>query len=243
MLFAVTLVASVIGIAVEQSQNPNAVGFVTKMISSVFASMFQAAVSAFAWVTLGFALFERFGNEKQKRWSVKDLPQMPKPERISRRGSIVSMVFSVVLNVAWVVVILRYADQIAWYQTGIRPGAAVPCRYPTLDGADHHRACGVLALLVCLGKVAYGSWNYPLAAVSTFYNVANAIYVSYFLNYSHVFNEAFFVQNGGLDEDIHAAGGAGLFHRLPGDHDSGRHRGDLRFDQGILPGIPKLEIS
>ncbi len=197
VLFSVTLVASVIGIAVEYSQNPTAVGFVTKTISTIFASLFEAAVSTFAWVTLGFALFEHYGKGKQKSWNVKDLPQMPKPERISRRSSIVTMVFTVVLNVAWVVVILRYADQIAWYQTGHAP---VPLFHADILISMVPIIIGlaVFSLLLCIGKVIYGSWNYPLAVVSMVYNIANAVYVAYFLNYSHVFNEAIFAKLAGV---------------------------------------------
>ncbi len=193
VLFSITIIAGLIG-AVLQSRSTTVTEFIVSMLKVVGESIFNSAFAAFTWVTIGFAMYEHFGTEHQKKWTVKDLPHIPKQQiRISRTSAAVSMVFSVVFSVAWVVVIYRYANYIAWYEAGV---PTVPFFHIDIliSLVPYIIALAVLSLLVFAGKIIFGAWNYRLAVLNAVYSFANLAYVAYFLNSAHVFNEAFFAK-------------------------------------------------
>ncbi len=69
-------------------------------LGSYFTSVFSGVVQAFAYVTLVFAIIERFANKeelKKDKWRPADLPEIPKSKaRIKASEPIVGMVFLVI---------------------------------------------------------------------------------------------------------------------------------------------------
>ncbi len=89
---------------------------IIRFIAETIAAAFSAAVQAFAWVTVIFALVERFTDPAARRkmdefsepsgeWSVDDLPQIPEEKSVIRRsdpivGIVFSIIFLILLNLA-----------------------------------------------------------------------------------------------------------------------------------------------
>ena len=90
-------------------------------IGTYFAAVIMGAVQAFAWVTLAFALIERFvkkseikkiGSEMKGEWKPLDLPEVPKAKARIRPGEpIAGIVFSVIV----IVLLNLFYDKIGIY--------------------------------------------------------------------------------------------------------------------------------
>lgn len=95
--FGIT-VAMVVGYIVTPPQN------IGEILGNYFGSVFSALANAFAWVTIAFALADRYVNKqtmwKGEKWKPADLPFVPvKQARISRSDPIVGIVFSILLMI------------------------------------------------------------------------------------------------------------------------------------------------
>jgi len=98
--------ATALGMAIAM-----AVGFATAPpenigvgIGEFISSMVMALVQAFAWLTLGFALVERYNTKKIKfpdeHWKPSDLPPVPlEKETIKRSDPIAAMVFTLLVMI------------------------------------------------------------------------------------------------------------------------------------------------
>jgi hypothetical protein len=198
VLFGVILFASVIGAGVQQAQNPSLLGFITGFFASFGSGIFTAAFSAFTWVTVGFVLYEHFGRQQQKSWTVKELPRIPKAQkRIPPSASVVEMVFTLAFSAVWIVVILRYAHYIAWYENGV---PTVPFfNIAVLTSlVPFFIALALFSLAVSAAKIVHGAWTYSIAALNAVHKIADALFVGYFLNAAGVFNASFIEKMAGL---------------------------------------------
>ena len=87
-------IAMIVGLITSPPQN------VWAAIGTFFASVISAAVQAFAWVTVVFALVERFATHKEKwqdTWKPIDLPEIPQAAARIRPGEpIAGIVFGII---------------------------------------------------------------------------------------------------------------------------------------------------
>ena len=136
------LLAQAIGFAATPPQN------VWSAIGLFFASIFNALVQAFAWVTAIFAIIERCAKEapyKGKEWNPADLP--PVPERkleIKRSEPIVGIVFTVLF-----LVVVNTMPQLL----GVYVFSGVHAVVPVLDFDVFYRLLPLIDVMICLGIV------------------------------------------------------------------------------------------
>lgn len=136
------------------------------VVGEAIASAFWATSMVLFWVTLGFAIAERTGDQTlldalddgRGEWDPEELPE-PAPRQVSWGDSI----FSVILNAFLVVVLLlplRLGGAIDGFEWGqIFTDAAYDLRWVLAIGA-------VLSLLASVSVMARGRWTWPTAIVN-----------------------------------------------------------------------------
>ncbi len=191
ILFSIILTVSLVTDILSIVQNPSISTLLAVIFLSFIKSLGIAAVASFTCVTVIFALIDYINHARHdKSWSIRDLPDIPRQvRRIPRRAVAVSMITSILLNVVWVIVMIRYPQYIAWYEKG-RPVVALFHSNVLVTMVPFVIAVAVGSLMVSIGKLIYGYWNFPLAALNLLYNIGSAAYFVYFFH-SGVFNEAF----------------------------------------------------
>ena len=147
-------------------------GSLEEVISAAFSGLFDGALQAAFWVTLGFCLAEYYGVQ-QKPWTVDDLPQIPKASvagvTISRSSTIVGMILTVFFTIfmiimivtnQWLLLLVRGSDvinpfsQVALYR--IIPFLII---------------IGALSLFVSVLKLYWARWTWPLCLANILYDI------------------------------------------------------------------------
>ena len=176
--------------SIFDNQNINLV----ELFAGSLASLMQAALTAFAGITIIFAVFEHNNVSspfKKKQWTVDDLKIsdiVVKP--ISRAEGIASIVFSIIF-----LMILYFSPQlIGWYFIDNDIVMTIPLF--DLDVLQHFMPLIVLSLLFSIItatlKIISGYWNIKLAFVNLINNFFSAIvWIMIFTN-QNVFNAAIF---------------------------------------------------
>lgn len=144
-------------------------------VAAFVGSVFNALLEAFAWLTIGFAIAERYTKKKisfqQNKWKPSDLPPLPvKNETIRRSDPIASMVFTVI-----VMILFNTAPQILSVYVGGNPVVAVPIfnleAWPAF--------VGVFNILFALGlikefvRLLFGRYNLTLGIAITVINIVS----------------------------------------------------------------------
>jgi hypothetical protein len=143
-------------------------------VGSFFSSVFFALLQAFAWMTFGFAMAERYSKKKisfqNGKWKPSDLPPMPEKKTAIRRSDpIASMIFTVI-----VMIVFNTAPQIMSAYVGGNPVVAVPIF--NLD--NWTMFIGVFNILFALGlikdfvRLLFGRYNITLGITVTIINIA-----------------------------------------------------------------------
>jgi hypothetical protein len=161
-----------------------AVGFATSPpenigvgIGEFFSSMIMALVQAFAWLTLGFALVERYNTKKIKfpddHWKPSDLPPVPlEKETIKRSEPIAAMVF-----ILLVMILFNVAPQIFSVYV---PGETLTI-VPIFDLSRWGDTVVVFNFIFALGlakefiRLLFGRYNMKLAVGITVVNLLSLV--------------------------------------------------------------------
>ncbi|NMC57359.1 MAG: hypothetical protein GYA50_09085 [Eubacteriaceae bacterium] len=164
------------------------------LFAGSLANLVNAALTAFAAITIIFAVFERNNVAspfKKKKWMVDDLKTsdaISKP--ISKGEGIVSIVFSIIFFM-----ILYFSPQlIGWYYTD--NGIVMNIPLFNLDVLSRLMPLIILSLLftviTSILKIISGYWNIKLAFVNLLNNLLSAIvWIMVFANLN-IFNTAVF---------------------------------------------------
>jgi hypothetical protein len=178
-ILKIVLGATALGMAIAL-----AVGFATSPpvniaagIAEFFASMFMALLQAFAWLTLGFALVERYNKKKIKfpdsGWKPSDLPPIPlEKETIKRSEPIAAMVFTLL-----VMILFNVAPEIFSVYV---PGETLTV-VPVFDLSNWSETVVVFNFVFALGlakefiRLLFGKYNLKLAAGISVVNVFSMI--------------------------------------------------------------------
>lgn len=91
-----------------------------QIISLIFESIFEGIFSSFAIVTIIFVIIEHVQRTEKKEWKIKDLPELPKEGnvKISRAGTVVSIIFSVSFSTVFILILASYHRYIGLYVEG-----------------------------------------------------------------------------------------------------------------------------
>jgi hypothetical protein len=158
------------------------------IVSAGFGTAFAVGVQVAFWVTVVFALIDRYGGrnrEAASTWDLDDLPELPR-QGISLGGTIGSVAGLAVL--AWFLL---------WqpgYQESFDPGGpSIPILDPALDRFwIPFLVVVVLASIILeIAKYLVGRWTVTLAVVNTVLSLAFAIPVLWLATTDQLLNPAF----------------------------------------------------
>jgi hypothetical protein len=174
-------------------------GSIAGAVANFFVSVVSVLVQAFAWVTVIFALIERWAKgspAKAVPFNPADLPPVPTQKAaIKRSEPIVGIVFTVLF-----LVLLNAAPQL--FSAYIAMDDTL-CVVPVFDLAVFHRLLPLIDVMICLGlvkellRLIIGRHTLPLSFVLTALNVVSAImFILLFGPASGVWNPDFMSQIG-----------------------------------------------
>lgn len=175
-ILKILLGAVAFGMAVAQS-----IGFVISPPENIAAgvgmflsSILFALLQAFAWLTFGFAIAERYSKKKfnfqDSNWKPSDLPPVPVEKATIRRSEpIASMVFTLI-----VMILFNTAPQIISVYWG-NPVVAVPVfnleAWPVFIGVFN--TLFALGLVKEFVRLLFGRYNMTMAITITVINIAS----------------------------------------------------------------------
>jgi len=201
LVLKIVLAATGFGMAVAQ-----AIGFIAEAPDSIFvavarffAAIFSAMVQAFAWVTIIFALIERWSKNslvKDTEWDPGDLPPVPeKNTTIPRSESIVGIVFIVLL-----LVLLNAAPQL--FSAYILEDGSLRMA-PVFNLTAFYRQLPLVNVMICFGlvkealRLIVGRYTHPLSLALTALNIVSVVmFILLFGPASGVWNPHFMTQIG-----------------------------------------------
>lgn len=142
---------------------------VTEALASGVSAGFTVGVQLAFWVTLVFALVERYGagrGEPILAWTPDRLPSLPSPSRLGARETVAAVVSSVV-----VILVL------AWGPPFIVQGHSVPFFDPALRATWFPWLIAVAVARIVFTLIVYasGRWTWPTAAVNAALDAAFAL--------------------------------------------------------------------
>ena len=158
-----------------------------------FATAISAAIGAFGWVTLVFAIMERTAKEKilreiQEDWSLADLPEKEVPQKpFNRIGVIIGIIFTVL----FLVLVNQYSQLLGFYYT---LDGSIQEMIPMLNQEvfrsylPYINAMLVLQLLFSASKLVFRKWTYPVATVNLILNILSFLLLWYILQDTAVLN-------------------------------------------------------
>jgi HAAS domain-containing protein len=159
-------------------------------IFSIFGSIINdlgsTFVSIFFIVTIIFWLIDRYHlNANLNEWKVKDLPDLPevRSSKISRTQSIIGLIFSTIFSVIFIVILLRYIDDIGWYENGVLIAQLLD-KNITDQFIVFFIISAIIGFAVQLLKIYYKKWNPQLAAAYTAHTILSVIIGLVFINQS-----------------------------------------------------------
>lgn len=181
--FGVSL-ALIIGYFVTPPQN------VIGTIAEFFASVLSAAIQALAWVTVAFAIAERFFPGKDiwegEKWKLSDLPPVPdKQATIKKSEPIVAIIFSVLL-----IILFNVAPELF----GIYVFSGGQTIIPIFDLQVLKSMLVMIDIIIFLGiakelcKLLFGKYSIRLAVTVTVINIISVIMAVNVFGSSEIWN-------------------------------------------------------
>ena len=183
LVVVVPIVAIVVGAVTAMS----GVDLWQVLVSGV-GTAFTVGVQVAFWVTVVFALIDRYGSRTRTATGMWDLDDLPEPPSrgVSLGGTIASVVGLTLL--AWFLI---------WqpgYQESFDPGGpSIPILDPALDAFWIPFLVGVVVASIVLEIAVYlkGRWTVPLAAVNTVLSLAFAVPVVWLASTDQLLNPVF----------------------------------------------------
>lgn len=158
-----------------------------------FATAISAAIGAFGWVTLVFAIMEKTAKQKilteiQEDWSLADLPEKEKPQKpFSRGGVIIGIIFTVL----FIILVNQYSQLLGFYYT---LDGSIQEMIPMLNQEvfrsylPYINGMLVLQLLFSASKLVFRKWTYPVATANLILNVLSFVLLWFILQDTAILN-------------------------------------------------------
>lgn len=158
-----------------------------------FATAISAAIGAFGWVTLVFAIMEKTAKQKilteiQEDWSLADLPEKEKPQKpFSRVGVIIGIIFTVL----FIILVNQYSQLLGFYYT---LDGSIQEMIPMLNQEvfrsylPYINGMLVLQLLFSASKLVFRKWTYPVATANLILNVLSFVLLWFILQDAAILN-------------------------------------------------------
>ncbi|NLI17786.1 MAG: hypothetical protein GX427_03115 [Actinomycetales bacterium] len=161
-------------------------------IGDALSSGFSAATGIAFWMTLAFALVDRYGEkEPTEAWTPDDLPSPPEGTGAGRLGDLVASVIFLAL----------FAGAIIWQQFASfytdAAGNPIPFLNPDLWSFWIPWFLGIAALEIAFAVAIYlRGWTWPLAVVNVALNAAFAIPAIWLLRSGQLVSDAYLEASG-----------------------------------------------
>ena len=158
-----------------------------------FATAISAAIGAFGWVTLVFAIMERTAKEKilreiQEDWSLADLPEKEVPQKpFNKVGVIIGIIFTVL----FIILVNQYSQLLGFYYT---LDGSIQEMIPMLNQEvfrsylPYINGMLVLQLLFSASKLVFRKWTYPVATANLILNVLSFVLLWFILQDTAILN-------------------------------------------------------
>lgn len=158
-----------------------------------FATAISAAIGAFGWVTLVFAIMEKTAKQKilteiQEDWSLADLPEKEKPQK---PFSIVGVIIGIIFTVLFIILVNQYSQLLGFYYT---LDGSIQEMIPMLNQEvfrsylPYINGMLVLQLLFSTSKLVFRKWTYPVATANLILNVLSFVLLWFILQDTAILN-------------------------------------------------------
>jgi len=201
VLIVVGAVALVFGL-LNHLLNPisgNLFEVIGDVLGGTIDDMFSGLFQAFTVVTLIFVVIDHYDVKKGKNtWSLVKLPTLPKENevKISRSGSIVGMIFTIIFGSVFIYLIANNSLYIGWYNNGIRWQATELVFNRNL--IMPFIPLFILSLAIQVGshlvKAIYGRLNVTVAVVHTLEKLVSIAVFILFVTTPNIVNPDFIQQ-------------------------------------------------
>ena len=190
IVMTVAVIGTLIGNTVDFIVND---GGLLRYFAISFATAISAAIGAFGWVTLVFAIMERTAKQKilteiQEDWSLADLPEKEVPQKpFSRIGVIIGIIFTVL----FLVLVNQYSQLLGFYYT---LDGSIQEMIPMLNQEvfrsylPYINGMLVLQLLFSASKLVFRKWTYPVATANLILNVLSFVLLWFILQDTAILN-------------------------------------------------------
>lgn len=174
----------------------SAIGIFAEVFAKTISEMWNSALSAFAFVTLVFALIERYDlSPKKKPWRIDSLPELPKKDvlKSSRTGNIVGLAFLLIFGIAWGYILyfnetylrLVFIDGDIHFSEALFNPSAIEAYFPLfLIGLT-------LSIAVLVYKIYQGYINLNIVLLATVEKIFSLLAFLYILHYTPLFSSSF----------------------------------------------------
>lgn len=179
----------------------SAIGIIASVFSNTIGDMFDAALSAFAFVTLAFIIVEKYDvNPKKKPWSVTSLPELPKKDvlKVSKTGSFIGLTFTLIFGIAFGYILYYNQDYLRlFYVDGnIHVSEALFLNDAIMSYFPLFIVSMILSVAVLLLKIAKGYLGLNVIVLHTVQKAFSLFAFLYFIHLSPLFNPEFINQVG-----------------------------------------------
>ncbi len=189
IVMTVAVIGTLIGNTVDFIVNG---GGLLGYFAQSFATALSAAIGAFGWVTLVFAIMERTAKEKilaeiQEDWSLADLPEKEVPQKpFSRVGVIIGIIFTVL----FLILVNQYSQLLGFYYTldGSREMIPMLNQEVFRSYLPYINGMLVLQLLFSASKLVFRKWTYPVATANLILNVLSFLLLWFILQDTAILN-------------------------------------------------------
>lgn len=158
-----------------------------------FATAISAAIGAFGWVTLVFAIMEKTAKQKilteiQEDWSLADLPEKEKPQKPFSR---VEVIIGIIFTVLFIILVNQYSQLLGFYYT---LDGSIQEMIPLLNQEvfrsylPYINGMLVLQLLFSASKLVFRKWTYPVATANLILNVLSFVLLWFILQDKAILN-------------------------------------------------------
>lgn len=156
------------------------------VISKAISRAISGLITAFAWVTIIFWAIDHHAlKEGECKWSIKDLPEVPKPShaKISRTETIIELIISTVFMTIFIAVLMNYlsyiviSDESGVFVTDVFNQSVAQRFVPFFIVSL------ILGILTSLYKLYIGEWKVGVTAVYSAYEMLSASLFIIFINH------------------------------------------------------------
>jgi hypothetical protein len=175
IVFVVQIVFGTIG-SLLSLESENLIGQFIEIMSGAVGNAFNGLFPAFAWVTIIFWIIDYNMRKRIDEWSIKDLPELPKPEttKISSVETIIGLIFHAVFSALFIGLFLNYAELLVInfdgeFITDIFNLNVVTPFLPYII------ISALLGVGVALLKLITREWRVNIAVIHTIYEIISSI--------------------------------------------------------------------